>query len=199
MKRFYLFSRREPNLEEDELMGRDVFNEKPAKEEQTTNSSKQKGNFVVIHTNRGDIRIQLFPEECPKTVNNFLVHSKNSYYDGHLFHRVIRGFMIQTGDPLGDGTGGESIYGGDFEDEFSPKIKHNKPGMVSMANSGHPNTNGSQFFITTVPIPRLDNKHTVFGQVVAGMDSVFNIEQVATDKSDRPREECKIISITIEN
>lgn len=98
----------------------------------------------------GDIFIILFPEECPKTCENFLTHAKNGYYNSVIFHRVIKGFMVQTGDPLGDGTGGESIWGSHFEDEFSANLNHEKPFMVSMANAG-PNTNGSQFFITTAP------------------------------------------------
>ena len=103
---------------------------------------------------------------------------RNGYYNNHLFHRVIRGFMIQTGDPLGDGTGGQSIWGADFEDEFNRALKHDRPGTVSMANASAPNTNGSQFFITTVAIPKLDNKHTVFGRVTKGMDVVSEIEKV---------------------
>ena len=125
----------------------------------------------------GDIHIKLFLEDCPKTVENFITHSKNSYYDNLIFHRVIRGFMIQTGDPNGDGTGGESIWGGEFEDEFVKHLKHDRPFTVSMANAG-PNTNGSQFFVTTIPCPWLDGKHTVFGRVFKGMDVVQEIENV---------------------
>lgn len=98
----------------------------------------------------GDVHLRLFGKECPKTVENFCVHSKNGYYNGHLFHRVIKGFMIQTGDPTGTGTGGQSIWGGEFKDEFCSTLKHDRPYTVSMANAG-PNTNGSQFFITVLP------------------------------------------------
>lgn len=104
--------------------------------------------------------MKLFASECPKSVENFCVHSKNGYYNGHIFHRVIKGFMIQTGDPTGTGTGGQSIWGGDFKDEFVSTLKHDRPYTVSMANAG-PNTNGSQFFITVLPtVSDLDLKYT---------------------------------------
>ena len=128
-----------------------------------------------MHTTIGDMHLDLFPRECPKTVENFCVHARNGYYNGHIFHRVIRQFMIQTGDPDGIGTGGESIWGGEFEDEFSPKLRHDRPYTVSMANAG-PNTNGSQFFLCTAKTQWLDGKHVVFGQVVEGMDVVKKIE-----------------------
>lgn len=107
-------------------------------------------NNATIHTTRGDVHLKLFGTECPKSVENFCVHSKNGYFNGHIFHRVIKGFMIQTGDPTGTGTGGESIWGGDFKDEFHPSLRHDRPYTLSMANAG-PNTNGSQFFITVLP------------------------------------------------
>lgn len=103
-----------------------------------------------MHTSFGDINIRLFPEYTPRTVENFVGLSKSGYYDNVIFHRVIKSFIIQTGDPNGDGTGGTSLWGKNFEDEFHPTLKHNKPYMLSMANIG-PDTNGSQFFITTVP------------------------------------------------
>jgi peptidylprolyl isomerase domain and WD repeat-containing protein 1 len=201
-KRFYLFSTREPGEPgADEADGRDVFNEKPTAEELSRAHAPEAGiraSEVVIHTSEGDIRFRTFGKECPRTVENFCTHSKNGYYDGVVFHRIIKGFMIQTGDPLGDGTGGESVWGGEFEDEFHPSLRHDRPFTVSMANAG-PNTNGSQFFITTVPTPWLDNKHTVFGRVTAGMDVITNIENVAVDKLDRPQKTIKILNISLVN
>ncbi|XP_024519756.1 peptidyl-prolyl cis-trans isomerase CYP71 isoform X2 [Selaginella moellendorffii] len=183
--RFYIFSRREPEEAEDASKGRDVFNEKPPPEELLAISDVGKATTtslplnVMMHTTLGDIHIRLYPEECPRTVENFTTHCRNGYYDNLIFHRVIRGFMIQTGDPLGDGTGGQSIWGGEFEDEFHKSLRHDRPFTVSMANAGL-NTNGSQFFITTVATPWLDNKHTVFGRVVKGMDVVQVKKAIAT-------------------
>jgi peptidylprolyl isomerase domain and WD repeat-containing protein 1 len=144
--RFYMFT----NEEEISKSSRDVQNEKPTMLGQKKVEEKKKaetGTAAIIHTTHGDIHIRLFPDAAPKTVENFVTHSKRGYYNNTIFHRVIRKFMIQGGDPLGDGTGGESIWGHEFEDEFS-SLKHDKPYTVSMANAG-PNTNGSQFFITT--------------------------------------------------
>ncbi|WOL18547.1 peptidyl-prolyl cis-trans isomerase CYP71 isoform X1 [Canna indica] len=200
--RIYLFSRREPEEPEDATKGRDVFNEKPPPEELLAVSDLGKAvttslpDNVVLHTSLGDIHLRLYPEECPKTVENFTTHCKNGYYDNLIFHRVIKGFMIQTGDPLGDGTGGQSIWGREFEDEFHKSLRHDRPFTLSMANAG-PNTNGSQFFITTVATPWLDNKHTVFGRVVKGMDVVQAIEKVKTDKSDKPYQDVKILNVTV--
>jgi len=140
----------------------------------------------------GDIHIRLFPEYAPKAVENFVGLSKKGYYNNVIFHRVIKGFMIQTGDPLGDGTGGDSYWGHDFEDEFHKAVKHDRPYTVSMANAG-PNTNASQFFITVVPTPWLDNKHTIFGRATAGMDVIHKIENVKCDKQDKPYNEVKIL------
>jgi peptidylprolyl isomerase domain and WD repeat-containing protein 1 len=123
-------------------------------------------------------------------------HCRNGYYDGIVFHRVIKDFMIQTGDPRGDGTGGESIWGGEFEDEIHRDLRHDRAFTVSMANAG-PNTNGSQFFITTQPTPWLDNKHTVFGRVVNGMDTVRRIETVKVNKADKPLEDIRIVSTDV--
>merc|ERR1711934_1229348 len=179
--RFFLFSNREPT--DDDEDPRDVFNEKPAKDEQVFEADAGDsvlGKNAVIRTNYGDIHINLFGEHCPRTVENFSVHSRNGYYDNVIFHRVIKNFMIQTGDPLGDGTGGESIWGGEFEDEFHHNLRHDRPFTVSMANGG-PNTNGSQFFVTTVPTPWLDNKHTIFGRVMRGADVVEKIEKCGSN------------------
>lgn len=125
------------------------------------------GNVIAtIHTNKGDIRLNLFPDKTPNTVANFVNLAKRKFYDGLKFHRVISDFMIQGGCPLGTGTGGPGYK---FRDEFVSDLRHNKPGILSMANAG-PGTNGSQFFITHVPTPWLDGKHTVFGEVVDATD-----------------------------
>jgi cyclophilin family peptidyl-prolyl cis-trans isomerase len=126
---------------------------------------------AVIHTETGDIKIQLHADKTPKTVNNFVFLSRQGFYNDTIFHRVIKDFMAQGGDPTGSGRGGP---GYDFTDEFFPTLRHDKPGILSMANAG-PNTNGSQFFITHVPTPWLDRKHSVFGEVIEGMDVVFAI------------------------
>ncbi|KAH8371538.1 hypothetical protein KR093_007911 [Drosophila rubida] len=199
--RFYLYSRRLPSDLQD--VDRDIFNEKPSKEDIIAVPESQViqriYENVVLHTTKGDIHMKLFFKEVPKTVENFCVHAKNGYYNGHIFHRVIKGFMVQTGDPTGTGTGGKSIWGSDFKDEFVPSLKHDRPYTVSMANAG-PNTNGSQFFITVLPTPWLDNKHTVFGRVFRGMEVVLNIcNAKANPKTDKPYDDIKIISIHLSN
>ncbi len=187
----------------------------------------EKGDTVaVMHTNMGDIKIKLFPQYAPKTVENFVTHAKNGYYNGIIFHRVIKDFMIQGGDPNGTGMGGESIWGGTFDDEFTPLL-HNLRGALSMANAG-PSTNGSQFFIVqadSVPdnmlsqmkdladngfppeiaeayanlggTPWLDFRHTVFGQVVDGMDTVDNIANVKVGANDKPMVDVIITGIDV--
>ncbi|KAI8053441.1 hypothetical protein BDF22DRAFT_725943 [Syncephalis plumigaleata] len=197
--RFYLFTRKDPESDASHQGDRDIFNEKPTREEQSlavAQMAKQLGTRAILRTTMGDIHIQLFPNEAPKAVENFVTHAKNNYYDNLLIHRVIKNFMLQMGDPFGDGTGGESIWGRDFEDEFHPDLKHDRPYVVSMANAG-PNTNGSQFFITTVATPWLDNKHTIFGRAIAGFDVIHRIEQTSTDKLDKPLEDIKIMNIDI--
>lgn len=175
-----------------------------------TNAPEKGEQIAIFKTSMGDIKVKLFPEYAPKTVENFVTHAKNGYYDGLIFHRVIKDFMIQGGDPNGKGTGGESIWGGSFKDEFSKDL-HNLKGALSMANAG-PDTNGSQFFIVQAPkvsddmldqlrsadeslfpsecvneyeelggTPWLDFKHTVFGQVFDGMDTVDKIAEVKVD------------------
>eukprot|EP00798_Chlamydomonas_sp_ICE-L_P002193 gene2193-33747_t len=135
----------------------------PQRDPTLVTAAFKKHRIFLFRSEWGDITVKLFPDECPRTVENFTTHAKNGYYDGIIFHRVIKNFMLQTGDPLGDGTGGESIWGGEFEDEFNKGLRHDRPGILSMANAGA-GTNGSQFFMTTVPAPWLDNKHTVFGR-----------------------------------
>ncbi|XP_054764435.1 peptidylprolyl isomerase domain and WD repeat-containing protein 1-like isoform X1 [Lytechinus pictus] len=199
--RFYLFTRREPDDAKSNEAERDVFNEKPSKEEQMAatqgGSAQRLSSTAILHTTMGDVHVKLFTEECPKTIENFCVHSRNGYYNGHIFHRVIKQFMIQTGDPQGNGTGGESIWGGEFEDEFHPKLRHDRPYTLSMANAGR-NTNGSQFFITVVPCPWLDQKHTVFGRVIKGMECVQKISEVKVHpKTDKPLDDIRIVSISV--
>lgn len=179
--------------------------------------------MAVIKTNHGDMKVMLFPEAAPKAVENFTTHAKNGYYDGIIFHRVIKDFMIQGGDPQGMGFGGESIWGEPFADEFSLEALNFK-GALSMANSG-PNTNGSQFFIVQAGsvddrligqmedagypaeaikkykevggTPWLDFRHTVFGQVVEGMDVVDEIAAVKVGRNDKPLENVVILGIDI--
>jgi len=147
---------------------------------------------VVLETTQGTIEIKLMPEVAPKACENFVGLVEKGYYDGTIFHRVIKGFMIQSGDPTGTGRGGNSLWGKPFNDEVSPEVKFDKPGLLAMANAG-PNTNGSQFFITTVKTPWLDMKHTIFGEVVSGYDVVEKIENAPTGKFDKPKVEQNII------
>jgi peptidyl-prolyl cis-trans isomerase B (cyclophilin B) len=190
---------------------------------QLTDEIQENEKAVKMVTNKGEITIKLFPEQAPKAVENFITHSKDGYYDGVTFHRVISDFMIQGGDPQGNGTGGESIWGESFEDEFSKELL-NIRGALSMANSG-PNTNGSQFFIVQNSsldpaleqqmaqagfgkkaietymerggTPHLDNRHTVFGQVIEGMDVVDKIAAVETGANDKPEEDVVIEKIEV--
>ncbi len=148
---------------------------------------------IKIETTMGDIYADLYAKEAPKTVENFVTLAKKGFYDGIIFHRVIPDFMIQTGDPTGTGTGGPGYQ---FADEFSPNLKHDKPGVFSMANSG-PGTNGSQFFITEAPTPHLNSRHSVFGQVTEGMDVVKKIAGAPRDGNDKPRQEIKMTKVTV--
>ena len=169
----------------------------------------QPGTYARFDTTEGTFTIHLFEKEAPKTVANFVglaegtkewrdpatgERRKQPFYDGIIFHRVINGFMIQGGDPLGQGTGGPGYT---FADEFHPKLRHDRAGILSMANAG-PNTNGSQFFVTLGPTPHLDNRHSVFGEVVEGLDVVKKIGAVATGRQDRPVKPVVINKLTIE-
>jgi len=147
---------------------------------------------VLLETSVGPIEIQLYWQYAPRTCKNFYELARRGYYDGVIFHRVIKDFMIQGGDPTGTGRGGESIYGPRFEDEIRRELKHTGAGIVSMANAG-PNTNGSQFFITLVPTPWLDGKHTIFGRVSSGMRNIQRLGNIQTGPDDRPKDEVKII------
>jgi peptidyl-prolyl cis-trans isomerase A (cyclophilin A) len=166
------------------------------------------GTYAVFDTTEGLFTVRLFEKEVPKTVANFVGLAEGTkewrdpstgekktgpYYDGIIFHRVISGFMIQGGDRLGTGTGGP---GYNFGDEFHPSLRHSRPGILSMANAG-PNTNGSQFFITLGPTPHLDNRHSVFGEVVEGLDVVKKIGAVPTGKQDRPVKPVVMNHVTI--
>ena len=149
---------------------------------------------ATIETSKGRIVIELYNDKAPKTVEHFVTLAKKGFYNGIIFHRVIPGFMIQTGDPTGTGTGGP---GYSFADEFSPDVHHDGPGVVSMANAG-PNTNGSQFFITLAATPWLDGKHAIFGRVVEGQVVIERIAAVNRDASDRPLDQIAMKQVTIQ-
>jgi cyclophilin family peptidyl-prolyl cis-trans isomerase len=152
----------------------------------------EKNYTAHMETDKGEIVIELFADKAPKTVNNFVFLARQGFYDDVIFHRVIDNFMAQGGDPTGIGTGGPGYK---FEDEFDPSLKHDKPGMLSMANAG-PNTNGSQFFITHVPTPWLDNKHSIFGQIQEGMDVLMSIPPRDPMNPEYPG--VKILKVSIE-
>ncbi|MCG2704238.1 MAG: peptidylprolyl isomerase [Candidatus Omnitrophica bacterium] len=152
--------------------------------------------IVVLETSQGIIELKLMPDIAPKACENFKALVEKGYYDGIIFHRVIKEFMLQCGDPAGTGMGGNSIWGKPFEDEVRSDVRFDRKGLLAMANAG-PGTNGSQFFITTVPTPWLNMKHTIFGEVVAGYDTVRKIENTKTDATNRPLAEQKIIKAYI--
>lgn len=161
--------------------------------------TREKTEVAVIKTNMGTIELELFSKEAPKAVENFTKLANKGYFDGVIFHRVIDNFMIQGGDPTGTGRGGESIWGKPFEDEFSPGLKFDQPGLLAMANAG-PGTNGSQFFITLAPTPWLNNHHTIFGKVINGMDVVQAIGKVQTSKpNDKPVKDVVMEKVTVED
>ena len=147
---------------------------------------------VVLETNQGDIEIKLKIDIAPKACENFVKLTEKGYYNGLIFHRVIKGFMIQGGDPTGTGSGGESIWGKAFEDEVTPVAKFDGAGILAMANAG-PNTNGSQFFITCAKTPWLNMRHTIFGEVMSGLEVVQKIENISVNHNDRPMTDQKII------
>ena len=153
-------------------------------------------NIVVLETNQGVIEIKLMPDIAPKACENFTTLVKRGYYDGIIFHRVIKNFMIQGGDPTGTGRSGSSIWGKPFQDEVREDIGFDRPGLLAMANSG-PNTNRSQFFITTKKASWLNMRHTIFGEVISGFDVVQKIENAETGLSNRPLEDQRIIKAYI--
>jgi peptidyl-prolyl cis-trans isomerase A (cyclophilin A) len=155
--------------------------------------------YAAFDTTEGSFKVKLFAEQAPRTVENFVGLAEGTktgkpFYDGTIFHRVIDGFMVQCGDPTGTGRGGPGYK---FPDEFHPSLRHSKSGILSMANAG-PNTNGSQFFITVAPTPHLDNRHSVFGEVVEGYDVVEKISKAPRNAQDRPHKEIRINSVKIE-
>jgi peptidyl-prolyl cis-trans isomerase A (cyclophilin A) len=155
--------------------------------------------YAAFDTTEGKFKIKLFADHAPKTVQNFVDLAEGNktgkpFYDGTIFHRVIPDFMIQGGDPEGTGRGGPGYC---FADEFHPELKHSKPGLLSMANAG-PNTNGSQFFVTVAATPWLDNRHSIFGEVVEGYNVVKKISEVARGAQDRPLKEVRVNSVKIE-
>jgi cyclophilin family peptidyl-prolyl cis-trans isomerase len=149
---------------------------------------------AIFDTSMGTFKAEIFEDKAPLTSANFIKLAEKGFYDGLIFHRVIPNFMVQTGDPKGNGTGGP---GYEIKDEFGPGLRHNKPGMLSMANSG-PDTAGSQFFITTVPTPWLDGKHAIFGKVIEGQDIVDKISNVDRSSNDKPLIQIKIKKLIIE-
>ena len=151
---------------------------------------------AIIHTNKGDITLELYPKIAPLAVKNFIALSNKNYYKGTIFHRVIKGFMIQGGDPTGTGMGGKSIYGKEFKNEYAPNVTFDKSGILAMANKG-PNTNGSQFFITVAPTPWLNGGYTIFGSVINGFDTVLKINSTKTGAMDKPVKNQVIKSIEI--
>lgn len=155
--------------------------------------TKHHKRTATLKTNMGDMLIELYAEKAPKTVENFVKLAEKGFYNGTIFHRVIPEFMIQGGDPEGTGRGGPGYK---FADEFHPELRHNAPGILSMANAG-PNTNGSQFFITEIPTPFLDNRHAVFGKVIENLELVSKIARVKRDQQDRPLENIVLLEVVI--
>ena len=149
---------------------------------------------ATLRTTLGDIRLELFRDRAPRTVENFVSLVRKGFYNGVTFHRVIPGFMVQTGDPKGDGTGGPGYT---IKDEFEPTLRHDGPGVLSMANAG-PHTGGSQFFITLARTSWLDGKHAIFGRVRGGQDVVEKIAGVARDAQDRPKSPVRIVEATVQ-
>ena len=170
----------------------------PKVDKRVTESSdkKQEETLVTLETNQGDIVVKMFPKVAPLAVENFVTHAKDGYFDGLIFHRVIKDFMIQGGDPTGTGRGGESIWKKEFVNEHAPNVIFDRPFLLAMANHG-PNTNGSQFFITTKATPFLNGGYTIFGEVVSGQDVVRKIENTPTARGDRPITEQKMIKVSV--
>ncbi len=158
----------------------------------SNNVDRKTMQIVVLETNQGNIELKMFPKVAPLAVENFTTHATNGYYNGLLFHRVIKDFMIQGGDPTGTGTGGTSIWNKEFVNEYAANVVFDKPFLLAMANHG-PNTNGSQFFITTKATAWLNGGYTIFGEVISGQENVRKIENTPVGRADRPNSEQKII------
>jgi len=163
-----------------------------------TSDKKQEGTLVTLETNQGNIVVKMFPKVAPLAVENFVTHAKDGYFNGLIFHRVIKDFMIQGGDPTGTGRGGESIWKKEFVNEHAANVVFDRPFLLAMANHG-PNTNGSQFFITTKATPFLNGGYTIFGEVVSGQEVVQKIENTKTATADRPVTDQKMIKVSVKN
>lgn len=173
-------------------------NDQQKSQETQTKVESKEMTVAVIKTNMGTFEIELYADQTPKTVENFVGLAKKDYYNGIIFHRVIENFMIQGGDPTGTGRGGASLWGKPFADEIVPSLVFDEPGILAMANSG-PNTNGSQFFVTVAPTTWLNGNHTIFGRVISGMEVVYAISKVKTSKpGDKPLNDVVMESVTIE-
>ncbi len=189
----------------DELFGRARYRdykqerkqEEARRQQQAAGAKLKDRSSISLITTQGALELRLWPEVAPRACENFITLVERGYYDGLTFHRVMKDFMIQGGDPKGDGTGGQSIWGKPFEDEVRDGVSFDRPGLLAMANSG-PDTNASQFFITTKPTPWLNGKHTIFGEVVSGLDVVQKIEGVPKDASGKPLEPQKILKASIQ-
>jgi peptidyl-prolyl cis-trans isomerase A (cyclophilin A) len=190
------------------LLGPSAEAEKLSTIREKSQSQEKKAVFVTFETNQGSFKARLYHDKAPKTVENFVGLArgtkewtepktgkkvKRAFFDGLTFHRVVPNFVIQGGDPAGNGTGGPGYQ---FADEFHPELRHNKPGILSMANAG-PNTNGSQFFVTLAATPHLDGRHSVFGEIVEGMDVVYKIGKLPTDARGMPKEPVIMTKVTI--
>lgn len=182
-----------PYGENDSLVGIVEENVSMNESQEVEETEMAKENLILLETTMGNMKIKLYDDKAPMTAKNFRDLVQKGFYDGTIFHRVIKNFMIQGGDPTGTGMGGP---GYEIKDEFGPGLKHNKKGLLSMANAG-PNTGGSQFFITLVPTPWLDGKHAIFGELVEGVDVLEKIGNTPTDANDRPKTEVKIIKASV--
>lgn len=163
---------------------------------QATNMSTNQPTVIVVETTQGNFEVTLKPDIAPKASENFAHLAQTGYYNGIVFHRIIKDFMIQGGDPTGTGAGGQSMWNTNFADEYSPSVKFDRPGLLAMANRG-PNTNGSQFFITTAATTWLNQKHTIFGEVTSGYDVIQKMNTTKTGAGDRPVEAQKIIKMYV--